>query len=74
METDEAARHFVRALIDAGRERAFILDLMAAYYGEIGQAVALDVLSESSEEGSTGHHSDIPTERVAEYIALGRRS
>jgi hypothetical protein len=43
---DEAARHFARAMVKAGREPSFIFEVMAAYYGEIGQAVALEVLEE----------------------------
>jgi hypothetical protein len=42
----DAARHFARAMIDAGRPPSFVFEVMAAYYGELGQAVALAVLEE----------------------------
>jgi hypothetical protein len=71
---DDAARHFARAMVTAGRSRLFVLETMASYYGEVGQAVALDVLSELSDQSSVEDDSDNPSERVAEYIALGRRS
>jgi hypothetical protein len=49
---DDAPRHFANAMIQAGRSPSFIFEVMAAYYGEVGQAVALAVLEEH--EGNNG--------------------
>jgi hypothetical protein len=48
MEIDEAARHFARALVNAGREPSFIFDVMTAYYGEVGREAALNALEEQN--------------------------
>jgi hypothetical protein len=48
MEYDEAARHFAKALIDAGREPSFIFNVMTAYYGEVGREAALNALEEQN--------------------------
>jgi hypothetical protein len=45
--TEDAARHFAKALLNAGREPSFIFEVMAAYYGELGREAALSVLEES---------------------------
>jgi hypothetical protein len=49
---DEAARHFARAMIEAGRPFDFVLEVMAAYYGSVGQEVALSVLEERDSPSS----------------------
>jgi hypothetical protein len=43
---DEAARHFAKAMLDAGREPSFIFEVMAAYYGNVGREAAIAVLEE----------------------------
>lgn len=49
---DEAARHFAKAMIEAGREPSFIFEVMAAYYGNAGREAALAAMEEA--EGNTG--------------------
>ena len=49
---DEAARHFAKAMVEAGRDRSFIFEVMAAYYGNAGRDAALAVMEEY--EGNTG--------------------
>jgi hypothetical protein len=43
---DEAARHFAKAMVEAGRDPSFIFEVMAAYYGDQGRQAALAVLEE----------------------------
>jgi hypothetical protein len=52
METDEAARHFARAMVSAGREPSFVFEVMAAYYGDVGQEAAIAAFEEA--EGNRG--------------------
>ena len=48
MPIDEAARHFAKALLNAGREPSFIFEVLTAYFGErVGREAALSVLEES---------------------------
>lgn len=44
----EDARHFAKAMIDAGRSSEFVLEVMAAYYGDPGREAALAVLEEQN--------------------------
>ena len=40
------ARHFAKAMIEAGRPFEFVLEAMAAYYGDLGREAALAVMEE----------------------------
>jgi hypothetical protein len=50
MDINEAARHFAKAMVEAGREPSFIFEVMAAYYGNVGREAALAVLEERNTE------------------------
>jgi hypothetical protein len=51
MITDEA-RHFARAMIDAGREPSFVFEVMFAYYGALGQEAAIAAYEEQDRSES----------------------
>jgi hypothetical protein len=51
---DEAARHFAKAMVEAGREPSFIYEVMAAYYGDAGREAALAVLEEQGRNAPEG--------------------
>jgi cytochrome c-type biogenesis protein CcmH/NrfF len=47
MPINEDARHFAKAMIEAGREPSFVFEVMVAYYGElVGREAALAAIEE----------------------------
>jgi hypothetical protein len=46
-ETLGSARHFAKAMIEARRPFEFVLEVMAAYYGNLGREVAIAAFEEA---------------------------
>jgi hypothetical protein len=63
MINDDAARHFAKATLEAGRVPSFIFETMTAYYGNVGREAALAVLEER--EGNNGQAEGVASVKVA---------
>jgi hypothetical protein len=57
------ARHFAKAMIEAGRPFEFVLEVTAAYYGDLGREVALAAMEEY--EGNTGDFEGVMPVKAA---------